>query len=318
MLKMIAQVFAGLLFLLVVGFLLARTPDTDRADMILRYTTPASQFVDDGLGGEIHYRDEGRRDAPVLLLLHGANSSLHTWEALVKLLGGSYRLISLDMHGHGLTGPHGENRYDAAAKIAAATKVLDKAGVQQAIWVGNSMGGWVAWRAALAVPTRVSGLVLIDAAGAQGVGEGKPYLGARLARTWIGQTLLPQITPKILVRKSLEENYAVDSRLTDAVVLRYWEMLRFPGNRQAAVIAAGADREPRAWNKIGMIRVPTLLLWGAKDPVFPLTHAKAFEKAIPGARLISFDDAGHLPMEEVPEKTAGAIDAWMGAIVLAE
>lgn len=279
--------------------------------MIAKYSNEASQFLDDGLGGKIHYRDEGNKNGPAILLIHGSNSLLQTWEPVAARLGDKYRLISLDLYGHGLTGPHPNDDYSADAYIAAAVKVLDTVDVERAYWVGNSMGGWLSWRAGLAVPDRVSGLVLIDASGAQTDEKIKPYLGARLARSSIGKLLLPEVTPKFLVRSSLEENFAQPERLTDELVTRYWELLRFPGNRQASVTRGKTARELEKWAEIGGLNMPVLLLWGEQDKVIPVSHAKAFEEAIPGSKLIIYKDAGHLPMEETPDQVARDIGTWI-------
>lgn len=309
--KIAFRIILALAAILVAGFFIFRTPDTDRAEMIAKYSNDASQFVEDGVGGKIHYRDEGNKDGPAILLIHGSSSLLQTWEPLVALLGDKYRLISLDLYGHGLTGPQVKGDYSADANIAAAVKVLDTVGADQAYWVGNSMGGWLSWRAGLAVPERVSGLVLIDASGAQTDEKVKPYLGARLARSSIGQLLLPEITPKFLVRSSLEENFAQPERLTDELVTRYWELLRFPGNRQATLARGRTPREPEKWDEIGNLKMPVLLLWGEQDKVIPVSHAKAFEAAIAGSKLIIYKDAGHLPMEETPDQVARDIGTWI-------
>ncbi len=303
-----------LLVLLGAAFFVFRTPDTDRTVMIAKYGNEASRFVDDGHGAKIHYRDEGSRDGPALLLIHGSNSMLQTWEPLVALLGDKYRLISLDLYGHGLTGPNPTGAYDADANIAAAVRVLDTVGVDKAYWVGNSMGGWLTWRAGLSVPERTSGLVLIDAAGAQVEQKIQPYLGARLAQSSIGQILLPEITPRILVKSSLAENFARPELLTEELVDRYWELLRFPGNRKAAVDRGKTPREPEKWAEVGRLKMPVLLLWGEQDKVIPLSHARAFAAAIPGSKLITYADAGHLPMEETPEQVARDIDVWIQSL----
>lgn len=312
--KKTIRIILLLLVLLGAAFFVFRTPDTDRTVMIAKYGNEASRFVDDGHGAKIHYRDEGSRDGPALLLIHGSNSMLQTWEPLVALLGDKYRLISLDLYGHGLTGPNPTGAYDADTNIAAAVRVLDTVGVDKAYWVGNSMGGWLTWRAGLSVPERTSGLVLIDAAGAQVEQKIQPYLGARLARSSIGQILLPEITPRFLVKSSLEENFAQPERLTEALVDRYWELLRFPGNRKAAVDRANAPREPEKWAEVGELKMPVLLLWGEQDKVIPLSHARAFAAAIPGGKLITYADAGHLPMEETPEQVARDIDVWIQSL----
>ena len=312
--KKTIRIILVLLVLLGAAFLVFRTPDTDRAEMIAKYGNEASRFLDDGHGAKIHYRDEGNKDGPALLLIHGSNSLLQTWEPLVALLGDKYRLISLDLYGHGLTGPNPTGAYDADTNIAVAVRVLDTVGVDKAYWVGNSMGGWLTWRAGLSVPERIAGLVLIDASGAQVEQKGQLYLGARLAQSSVGQMLLPEITPRFLVKSSLEENFAQPERLTEALVDRYWELLRFPGNRQAAVDRAKTPREPEKWAEVGTLKMPVLLLWGEQDKVIPLSHARAFEAAIPGSKLITYADAGHLPMEETPEQVARDIDVWIQSL----
>ena len=312
--KKLFRIIIILLVVLIAAFFIFRTPDTDRAEMIAKYSNDASQFLDDGAGGQIHYRDEGNRDAPALVLIHGSNSHLQTWEAMIAALAGDHRLISVDLYGHGMTGPNPGGKYDAQTNIDLVTKVLDKVGVNKAVWVGNSMGGWLAWRAGLAVPERVSGLVLIDASGAQTGEKSKPYLGARLAQSWLGQKLLPEITPGFLVESSLEENYANPDRLSEEFVTRYWEMLLFPGNRAATIERSKTPREPEQWQKIGNLQMPVLLLWGEQDKVIPVSHGMAFEAAIPGSKLIVYPDAGHLPMEETPEQVARDIDAWITGV----
>ena len=314
--KKTIRIILLLLALLLAAFFIFRTPDTDRAEMIAKYGSEASRFVDDGHGAKIHYRDEGNKDGPALLLIHGSNSLLQTWEPLVALLGDKYRLISLDLYGHGLTGPNSDGAYDADTNIEAARLVLDNVGVDKAYWVGNSMGGWVTWRAGLSVPERILGLVLIDAAGAQVEQKGQPYLGARLARSSVGQMLLPEITPRFLVKSSLAENFARPERLTEEQVDRYWELLRFPGNRKAAVDRGKTPRQPEKWAEIGTLKMPVLLLWGEQDKVIPLAHGRAFAEAIPGSKLITYADAGHLPMEETPEQVARDIDGWIEGLAI--
>tara|TARA_R110000824_G_scaffold99883_2_gene237448 strand:+ start:1940 stop:2905 length:966 start_codon:yes stop_codon:yes gene_type:complete len=312
--KKTIRIILLLLVLLGATFFIFRTPDTDRAEMIAKYGNEASRFVDDGHGAKIHYRDEGNKDGPALLFIHGSNSMLQTWEPLVALLGDKYHLISLDLYGHGLTGPNPTGAYDADTNIAAAVRVLDTVGVDKAYWVGNSMGGWLTWRAGLSVPERTSGLVLIDASGAQVEQKIQPYLGARLAQSSIGQMLLPEITPRFLVKSSLKENFAKPERLTEDLVDRYWELLRFPGNRKAAVDRMKTAREPEKWAEVGTLKMPVLLLWGEQDKAIPMSHARGFEAAISGSKLITYADAGHLPMEEIPEQVARDIDAWIEGV----
>ena len=109
-------------------FVWGYAPDTDAAAMKAKYANQASQFVDVGGGLTMHVRDEGNRAGPVLVLLHGSNASLHTWEPWVARLGAKYRIISLDQIGHGLTGPNPTDQYDADAFVAAQSRNLAKVG----------------------------------------------------------------------------------------------------------------------------------------------------------------------------------------------
>ena len=314
--KRFVEISLSIVVILGLAFILLRAPDTDPFEMKKLYGTAESQQVSDGISGYIHYRDQGPENAPVLLLLHGSNSSLHTWEGLVDNLVSEYRLISFDQHGYGITGPNPNDDYSASAKIDDALKVLDHVGVDRAVWVGNSMGGWLAWRAALAVPDRVSALVLIDASGAQVEQQSKPYLAARLMNSWIGKTLYPYITPRALVRSSIEENYADHSKVSESLVDRYWQLLRYPGNRRAAILAANTNRQPEKWNQIESLTLPTLILWGEQDSVIPISHAQAFKQKITNSTLITYPNAGHLPMEETPDQVAADIASWLMQIGL--
>jgi pimeloyl-ACP methyl ester carboxylesterase len=310
--KWLFRIVILLALLIGVGLLLFRTPDSDAAAMQAKYGGAQAHYVETDQA-RIHYRDVGPRDASVLLLVHGSNSSLQTWEQTVDALKGQYRLISLDLPGHGITGPNKSRDYSAKAMIGAATAVLDDAKVEKAVWVGNSMGGWVAWRAALDVPARVSGLVLVDASGAVAEPPVKLYLGARLTQSWLGRQLLPILTPRSVVQSSLEQNYADPKRLSEALVTRYWDLARYPGNRQATADRAIADRETAKWNDIGKLSAPTLIIWGKQDRTIPWQHGKAFERAIAGSKMHVIADAGHLPMEEAPKQFVGLLQPWLAS-----
>ena len=308
MLKRILISALALLAVLIIAVgLVGYASDTDQIEMEAKYgQTPLLRTKTSGM----RYRDDGNPDGPVLLLLHGANSSLQTWEPMVAELADQFRLISFDQHGHGLTGPQVDHDYSSAMRVHAGVEVLDELGIDRAIWVGNSMGGGVSWRAAMLAPERVSGLVLVDPSGAQTGEKIKPYIGARIASTWIGQKILPVITPRFLVAASLRESVAEAATMTEPMIDRYWEMVRYPGNRAAMAAAMTQERESDLWNTINTISVPTLILWGEQDNVIPVSHGPAFAERIVGSQLVIYPQAGHLPMEEIPSEVANDIRAW--------
>ena len=105
---------AALVVVVLVAFLVLRTPDTDRKAMIAKYGAPPSRFVELRPGLTVHYRDEGPRDAPAIVLLHGSNADLHTWDAWTAALTDQYRVVRFDQIGHGLTGADPKLDYSPA------------------------------------------------------------------------------------------------------------------------------------------------------------------------------------------------------------
>lgn len=304
------RLFATLLLVFAILGVYLHTPDIDAQVLKAKYNTPHSQYL---LTPEanIHYTDQGPKDAKVLLLIRGSNSSLHTWVAAAEILDEKYRIVAVDLMGHGLTGPSTKRDYSAAANIKSINAVLDHLQIKNAVWVGNSMGGWLAWRGALANPERVSKLVIVDASGARTNEPIKPYIGAKLAANPIGKMILTSVTPKFLVAKSLEQSVADKSKMSDELVNRYWELLRYPGNRQGVIDRNATSREEDYWDKVGDIKAPTLIVWGDKDNVIPLSHSRAFNEKIKGSDLVVMKNNGHLPMEESPAEFAKHLDGWL-------
>jgi pimeloyl-ACP methyl ester carboxylesterase len=291
----------------------AWTPDADPAQLRAAYANSASRFITAPNGQTLHLRDQGRRDAPVLLLLHGSNASLHTWEPWVARLGRDYRIVTVDLPGHGLAGPAPDRRYDAAAMGAAVTAVADHLGLQRFIIGGNSMGGWVAWTYTLANPNRIDGLLLVDAGGAPVTAPRDLPIGFRLAQTPGVRSLMQMLTPRPLIAASVRQSVAVQASVTDAVIDRYWQLLRFPGNRQATIDRFATPRDPSLAERLGEIKLPTLILWGRLDKLTPVAGADAFRARIANSSVVILDGVGHIPMEEAPDISAGAVHGWLSA-----
>lgn len=316
LMKILAAAAIAVAALLALAFALLRTPDTNREEMIAKYGGAAPMFAEGAGGMRVHWRDEGCRDCPAIILIHGSNASLHTWSPLVDELGGEFRLITYDQPGHGLTGPHPRDDYTAAGMFEALNAVASASGLDHFYLGGNSMGGWISWRYALAYPERVDGLILIGAAGAplREAEEPPPLnLGFRLLRNHLLRPLIAEFTPRGLVKKSLLDAAAVDDAVTETMVDRYWELLRFPGNRRATAIRADVDREEAYAERLGEIAQPTLILWGAEDQLIRPSAATTFDERIPNADVVILDGVGHLPMEEAPQATANAIRRFMEA-----
>jgi pimeloyl-ACP methyl ester carboxylesterase len=287
------------------ALLLLRTPNTDPVAMQAKYGQPPSQFVD--LGGEltVHLRDEGPRDAPVLVLLHGSNADLHTWEPWTRSLTDRFRVIRYDQIGHGLTGPNPSAGHSQAEMVAVLERLRLKLGLNRFALGGNSMGGGLAVRYALAYPEYVSALVLVDAAGAPRKADGgRGNLGFTLAAMPGVGWLARSITPRSLVERSLSQTVSNQAVVTDAAVDRYWELLRYPGNRAATAERFATPRKGFTEQDLAAIKTRTLILWGEEDRLISVEGARWFNKGIAGSELKTYPAIGHLPQEEAAEQSA--------------
>lgn len=303
---------------IVLLFLALRTPDTDRDAMIAKYGNPGGMtlFARGPAGQSIHYRDQGCRTCRTMILLHGSNSSLHTWDPLVKRLQQRYRIVTLDLPGHGLTGATPAGDYSPEAMMVAVDVVAAELGLERFIIGGNSMGGGISWRYAVAQPARVEALLLLNAGGMPpraGEQAASSNIGFRIMRYSAGRWLAGQITPRGLIESSLKQSVADPAVITDAAVDRYWELLRFPGNRQATALRATLPRDFSMADRAREIKVPTLVLFGKEDRIINPSAATSFAERIAGAKIVLLDGIGHLPMEEAPDATAAAIEEFLSS-----
>jgi pimeloyl-ACP methyl ester carboxylesterase len=289
------------------------TPDTDVATMRAKYGSAASQYVDLGEGLTVHLRDEGPRNAPVIMLLHGSNSFLQTWDTWTAILSSSYRVIRLDLPGHGMTGAYPARAYSKAAFVEVVDRAVKKLDIERFILGGNSMGGGVSWAYAHKYPEKLAGLVLIDASGQL---EPEPQdlpIGFRIAQTPVLRDVMLYITPRSIIEQGLRQSVTNQSVVTPANIDRYWELLRYPGNRQATI-----DRfsEPREAVFVGTPKstIPTLILWGADDKLIPASSATWFKQQVPDAKVIIYPAVGHLMMEEIPERSGTDLLNWLASL----
>jgi pimeloyl-ACP methyl ester carboxylesterase len=298
-----------LLMLAAVGFAVSKAPDRSMESLVPRWAPPPSDFIE--LDGQlVHYRDQGPSSDPLpLVLLHGTSASLHTWEGWVAGLAPTRRVITVDLPGFGLTGPNADGDYRDARYVAFVRHLLSRLGVGRVILGGNSLGGEIAWQVALADPGRVAGLVLVDAAGHAFEPESLP-LGFRIARTPVLREGMRWVLPRRAVENSVIDVYGDPSRVTAELVERYYELMLREGNRQA-LMQRMDQLAPGPVERLGEIKVPTLILWGGKDRLIPPRWGREFHAAIPGSRLVVFPELGHVPQEEDPAATLAALRDWL-------
>jgi len=321
---MVGRILGGLVALVLVAFIalfaLWGALDKSTEELLPKYASAASQFVTLPSGATVHFRDEGHPDGPVLLLVHGSNASLHTWEPWVKILSDEYRVITLDLPGHGLTGTHESDDYSRAGQVAFVKALVDHLGLRGFVMGGNSMGGGVTLQYAVTHGEDLTGLIPVSSSGMpRDAGTSSPPLAFRLAATPVINQLMLVITPRSIVENGLKHSIEDDSLVTEAMIDRYFDMTLHDGNRGAtrARFQGYANRgaaDDGLSEALKDVDLPTLIIWGENDPLIPVESAHKMKEALPQAKLVIYENVGHIAMEEVPETSAAEVRAFMAGI----
>jgi pimeloyl-ACP methyl ester carboxylesterase len=287
------------------------TPDLERAGLEERYFSSSPQIIDvDGL--KIYYKETGPQGAPALLLLHGFGSSLQAWDDWSVKLAQKYRVIRLDLPGFGLTGASPANDYSEEKDLAFLTHFADKLSLEKFSVIGHSMGGKMAWSLAASQPERVQALVLMAPDGfpeTKDIGT-KPYEVPAI------MGLIKYVLPKYLVRKSIEPAFAEADALSDALVNRYYDMLRAPGVRGAILERSNQTIYTDPVPRLKAIKAPTLLIWGEQDQMIPSTNAQSYATVLSNSSTVLVPKLGHLLQEEQPEKGLAAVMQFLDGHLL--
>lgn len=308
--KILLAIFALFLcMLLLIGVVFYRK-DIPLENLKLRYANSSSQFLP-LMGMNVHFRDEGnKQDSIPLIFIHGTSSSLLTWDSVVDQLKDKHRIIRMDLPAFGLTGPNPIKDYSFDFYTQFIDSFLQKLQVNKCIVIGNSLGGGIAWHYALAFPKKVAKLVLVDASGFSNLKKSKGAIGFKIAQTPVLNQIVKFVTPRFLVKKSLEDVYADDSKISDSLVDIYFNMTLREGNRSALIdrMRFGFQNDSA---KIVAIKTPTLIIWGDADQLIPVEQAYLFQKAIPNSQLAVFKSVGHVPMEESPKQFSAVLSQYL-------
>ncbi len=266
-------------------------------EVINKYTDQNSKYLNiDGL--RVHYKDEG--EGEVLVLLHGTFSSLHTYDNWASILKKKYRVIRLDLPGFGITGPSIDNVYSISIFIDFIENFLDLLNVNKYHLAGNSLGGWLAWELALKAKDKIGKLVLLNAAGY--INDKNYPLPFVIAQTPVLRNVFNYI-PKAVVRRFIRQVFNDQAVVTDELVERYYCLIQREGNLNAFISIANSKLKQNT-ESLNYLDIPVLIMWGDKDRWISPEHALFFKNDISNSRVLMYKDVGHIPMEEIPEKSA--------------
>ena len=259
-------------------------------------------------GHRVSYRIAG--SGPALLLLHGIANSSETWERVAPLLSERFTLIAPDLLGHGASAsPPGD--YSLGAHASRARDIATALGHERVTVVGHSLGGGIAMQFAYQFPERTERLVLVSSGG---LGR-EVHLLLRAASLPGADYVLPALTSRRLVGIGREiggllGRVGLQPGGDVGVLARGFASLGDAGSRQAflhtvrAVIEPGGQRVSANARLSLAAQIPSLIVWGERDSIIPVSHGEAAHAAMPGSRLVRFPGAGHMPHDDEPERFA--------------
>lgn len=261
-------------------------------------------------GERIAYRDAGSGE--VILLIHGMAGSSQTWHAVLPRLARHYRVIAPDLLGHGRSAKP-RSDYSLGAFAAGLRDLLDALGISRATIVGQSLGGGVAMQFLYQHPQYCRRLILI---GSGGLGPDVGWI-LRLLAAPGAEFLLPVIAPKAVVAagnrlRPLLRGTGFGSPKSEQTWQSY-SSLADPPTRAAFLRTLRSVVDYRgqavsALSRLGVhLEVPSLVIWGDRDPIIPVAHAYSVQTARPHSVLKVLPGLGHYPHVEAPDEVADAI-----------
>jgi pimeloyl-ACP methyl ester carboxylesterase len=307
-----------MMLMIIAGFVFFRS-DLELSDLEDTYFTENSYYQtltissieNQELEILIHYQDVGQIDDPVIVLLHGAFASSHTfipWSKQLEEAG--YRIIMIDLPYHGLSGGFADHVTSIRRSALVVKTLLDSLSIDQVVIGGNSMGGGVSWYFTSIFHGfdgfEVRGLLLIDAVFPSMSGGRPTNVLFDLVSKDPYASFFSQMTPRFLLNSILQGVYGSASDLEAETVDRYYDLLRRTGNRKAILINTQESIDTSsALQTILSMNIPVLVMWGSEDSWIPLSTTDLFKNALQlrDEDIIIYEGLGHVPMEEQPALT---------------
>jgi pimeloyl-ACP methyl ester carboxylesterase len=275
-------------------------------------------------GHRVVFRHEGVGEGPVIVLIHGITGRSEQWEPAIPHLSPGHEVLAPDLLGHGESAkPRGD--YSLGAYASAVRDTMVALGHERATIVGHSLGGGIAMQFAYQFPERCERLVLVSSGGL-----GREVHPLLRASTLPGSEY---VMPLLLHPKLIEAGEAVGRMLgflklqagTDlAEVAHGFASLGDAQARSAFIETMRAVLDPGGQRVSALDRlylaeaVPSLIVWGANDPIIPADHGRAAHEAMPGSRLELLDGVGHFPQLERPYEFASLLSEFIAETEPAE
>lgn len=289
------------------------TPRLTVAQLRAKYADRQSRYMTIK-GMEIHYKDEGPRKAPVLLLIHGSQSSLRTWDRITVLLKKRYRIIRFDIPGYGLSSPATDEAAANVKPVEVTEGLLAGLGVSKlAAAVGVSSGGTMAMYLAAKRPDLVERLILSNT-------PSDPVDTSHMVQT-------PAfLSAQDRARKTGYQDFDFwdqylsffsgdPARISQRTRMEYWDFNRRSPEKYPIAMVARIGDGRQAAIEMEKIKTPTFLVWGSGDPLLPEAAVTAITRYLRNATIskVLMPDVGHYPPLEVPDRFARWIETYVEA-----
>ena len=310
----------SLLILLIIVIYNSIYLDIPKNEIISKHANEASKFLELSDGSFIHLRDEGNKKGKVILLIHGFNGSLFNYEPMVPFLTDQYRVISLDLPAHGLTGAVKSDLYSHEGFERVIGEVVKLLGINKFYFVGHSMGGMIAWRYALKHLDQLNGLIIIGSPFIANEEEYKdfqsinaPPAAFEIIESKFFRRALEYVTPRLLVKEGVSQTVYDQSIVTDELVDQFHDIILMEGTRLAIgmLVEDHEDDFIANPNDLKNISIPSLILHGEEDNLVDIRFVEHFIDQIPNVQLISYPNVGHMPPMEIPALLAQDIRGFI-------
>ena len=261
-------------------------------------------------------------EGPAILLIHGIAGSSATWDEVLPWLADGYTVVAPDLLGHGRSAkPRGD--YSLGAYASVLRDLLGVLGHEHASIVGHSLGGGIAMQLAYQFPERCERLVLVSSGG---LGR-EVHLLLRAATLPGAEWVLPLLCAEKVGGDAVDGMSHFFGRIglvAGADVDELWRGFRSLADadaRQAfvhtlrTIIDPGGQRINAADRLYLAAAIPTMIVWGERDPMIPVAHAHDAHAAMPNSRLEIVAGAGHFPHVEAPGDFLRALRDFMETTV---
>ncbi len=236
-----------------------------------------------------------------IVLIHGFGANKDNWTRFVRYLPKEYRVIAIDMPGHGDSDKAGDKIYTIDYMASSLDQAVNTLGISKFHLAGNSMGGWITILYATRNPQKVITVCLVDNAGLQSVTPKPSDLQLALLK---GQSPLTPASKKDfdeLLKYAFYKQPFIPWPITSVLADRAIASYAFNKKMWHEFTTQSTDIYPL----LSELHMPVLVIWGDKDRILHVSTTEVLKRSLPNSEIVVMKDCGHIPMLERPQETAG-------------